>query len=260
MPYTAPTPRACSRRDPRSEPGHLPRERDPLRPVPSMCRSSTTSCCRSARRASTSRQGRHDRLLRHRHDLCGQGRSRTARRSASTPRSSICARSARWTFDTVIASVKKTGRWSPSRKAIRRTPVGTEIATRVMQRPSTISMRRFDDRRQGRADALRRQPRKARASECRRSRRGGESRLRIANKGRRISDADQHHHACPVSEPWKRAISPNGWSRKAIRLSRATCSPRSRPTRRRWKSKPSTRASLPSSSFPPAPKASRSMH
>jgi pyruvate dehydrogenase E1 component beta subunit len=27
-PYRRPTPRACSRRDPRSEPGDLPRERD----------------------------------------------------------------------------------------------------------------------------------------------------------------------------------------------------------------------------------------
>ena len=34
---------------------------------------------------------------------------------------------------TVIESVKKTGRWSPSRKAIPQSSVGTEIATRVMQ-------------------------------------------------------------------------------------------------------------------------------
>ena len=38
--------------DPRPEPGHLPRERDPLRPEFSRCRSSTTTCCRSARRGS----------------------------------------------------------------------------------------------------------------------------------------------------------------------------------------------------------------
>ena len=39
-------------RDPRPEPGGLPGERDPLRPELRRCRSSTTSCCRSARRGS----------------------------------------------------------------------------------------------------------------------------------------------------------------------------------------------------------------
>ncbi len=42
------------------------------------------------------------------------------------------------------------------------------------------------------------------------------------------------------------------------KVSPATSSPRSRPTRRRWKSKPSTKARWPRSWSPPAPKASRS--
>ena len=38
--------------DPRSQSGDLPRERNPLRRTPRRCRSSTTTCCRSAARAS----------------------------------------------------------------------------------------------------------------------------------------------------------------------------------------------------------------
>ena len=42
--------------------------------------------------------------------------------------------------------------------------------------------------------------------------------------------------------PWRRAISPSGSRRKATRSRPATSSPRSRPTRRRWKSRRSTTA------------------
>jgi hypothetical protein len=63
--------------------------------------------------------------------------------------------------------------------------VGGEIAARSWSAHSTISMRRCACARQGRADALCRQPRKAGAAECRRSRRGGESRhLSLRGNGR----------------------------------------------------------------------------
>ncbi len=50
--------------------------------------------------------------------------------------------------------------------------------------------------------------------------------------------------------PWRRARSPNGSRRRVTRSSPATSSPRSRPTRRPWKWKPSTRACSASSSMP----------
>ena len=75
-PYTAADAKGLLKaRDPRSEPGDLPRERDPLRPVLRRCRSSTTSSCRSARRASTA-PGKDVTIvsLVDRHDLRAQGR------------------------------------------------------------------------------------------------------------------------------------------------------------------------------------------
>ena len=56
---------------------------------------------------------------------------------------------------------------------------------------------------------------------------------------------------CP--RRWRRARSPNGWSRRATRSNRAISWPRSRPTRRRWSSKRSTRARSPRSWSPKAP-------
>ena len=62
--------------------------------------------------------------------------------------------------------------------------------------------------------------------------------------------------SCPrCRPPWKKASSPNGWSRKATRSSPATSWPRSKPTRRRWNSKRSTRARSASCWCPKAPKA-----
>ena len=55
-----------------------------------------------------------------------------------------------------------------------------------------------------------------------------------------------------LPRPWRRARSPNGWSRKATRSPPATSSPRSRPTRRRWSSRRSTKARSPRSWSPKA--------
>ena len=74
-PYTAADAKGLLKaaiRDP--NPVDLPRERDPLRPVASRCRSSTTSCCRSARRASRApaRTSPSSRSV-DRHDLRAEG-------------------------------------------------------------------------------------------------------------------------------------------------------------------------------------------
>ena len=67
------------------------------------------------------------------------------------------------------------------------------------------------------------------------------------------TDADSSSR-CPLCpRRWRRGRSPNGWSRKATTSSRATSSPRSRPTRRRWSSRRSTRARSRRSSCPRAP-------
>ena len=71
----------------------------------------------------------------------------------------------------------------------------------------------------------------------------------------RAGDVDRRS-SCPRCRPrWRRASSPSGSSRKATRSSPATSSPRSRPTRRRWNSRRSTKAASARSSCPKAPKA-----
>ena len=128
--------------DPRSQPGDLPRERDPLRPV---LRRAEARRLRAADRQGAhpqAGQGRHHRLVRHRHDLCREGRSRTARhgdrrrdhRSAGRSARSISIRSSH-------RSRRPTG-WSWSRKASRNPRSATTSPTRSRSAPSTSSMRR----------------------------------------------------------------------------------------------------------------------
>ena len=81
-------------------------------------------------------------------------------------------------IDTIIESVKKTGRLVTVEEGWRQSGVGAEIAARVMEQAfdwldAPVAARH----RQGRADALRRQSREARAALGRRSGRGGEGRL-----------------------------------------------------------------------------------
>ena len=80
--------------------------------------------------------------------------------------------------DTVIESVKKTGRLVTVEEGWKQSGVGAEIAARDDGRGVRLSRRAgHSGHRQGCADALCRQSGKARAAVGRRSRRGGEGRL-----------------------------------------------------------------------------------
>ena len=80
--------------------------------------------------------------------------------------------------DTIVASVMKTGRCVTVEEGYPQSGVGAEIATRIMENAFDYLDAPGDPRhRQGRADAVCGQPRKARAADRRRSRAGGEGRL-----------------------------------------------------------------------------------
>ena len=81
-------------------------------------------------------------------------------------------------IETVIASVQKTNRCVAVEEGFPQSGVTAEIGMRIMEAGVRLSRRaRRPRHRQGRADALCGQPRKARAAEHRRGRRGGEGRL-----------------------------------------------------------------------------------
>ncbi len=79
------------------------------------------------------RQRRDHRLVVDRHDLRAQGRRGAGQGRASTPRSSTCARSGRWTSTPIVESVKKTGRLVTVEEGWPQSGVGAEIAARVME-------------------------------------------------------------------------------------------------------------------------------
>ena len=130
--------------DPRPQPGDLPRERDPLRPVASTCRSSTTSCCRSARRASRE-PGKDVTIV-----SFGIGMSYAMKAEAELAGIGIDAelidlRTLRpMDIDTVIDSVKKTNRCVTVEEGLAAVlGSATDIASqRDRSGPSTISTRR----------------------------------------------------------------------------------------------------------------------
>ena len=84
-------------RDPRSEPGDLPGERDPLRPVLPGAEARRLHGADRQGAHPPRGQGRHHRLVLHRHDLCAQGRAGAREGRHRARRSSTCARSVRWT-------------------------------------------------------------------------------------------------------------------------------------------------------------------
>ena len=80
--------------------------------------------------------------------------------------------------ETIVESVKKTGRLVTVEEGWKQSGVGAEISARMMEEAFDYLDAPVDARdRQGRADALRRQSGKARAAVGRRSGRGGEGRL-----------------------------------------------------------------------------------
>ena len=80
-------------------------------------------------------------------------------------------------IETVIASVKKTGRCVVVEEGWPQSGVGAELAPQIMEEAFDYLDAPVDARhRQGRADALRREPREAGAAERRRGRRGREGR------------------------------------------------------------------------------------
>ena len=83
-------------RDPRPEPGDLPRERDPLRPAFPVPQLDDFVLPIGKARVHRDRHGRDHRVVLDRHDLRAQGRRRCWPSRGSRPRSSTCARSARW--------------------------------------------------------------------------------------------------------------------------------------------------------------------
>ena len=165
-------------RDPRSQSGDLPRKRNPLRPVARRCRSSTISCCRSARRA-IARAGNDVTIV-----AWSMGMTYALKAAEELAKEGIDAevidlRTLRpMDTETIVESVKKTGRCVTVEEGWPQSGVGAEIAARVMEQRLRLSRRAGRARvRQGRADALRRQSGKARAAVGRRGGRGGESRL-----------------------------------------------------------------------------------
>ena len=92
--------------------------------------------------------------------------------------------------ETIIESVKKTGRCVTVEEGWPQSGVGAEIAARIMEQAFDYLDAPVDARvRQGRADALRRQSRKARAAVGRRGGRGGESGLLPVKAVRMAYDA-----------------------------------------------------------------------
>ena len=114
--------------------------------------------------------------------------------------------------ETIIESVKKTGRCVTVEEGWPQSGVGAEIAARIMERAfDYLDAPVLRDHRQGCADALRRQSRKAGAAERRRRRRGGESGAlpseppeRWSSRSKRESiHADQHSDARAFADDGK---------------------------------------------------------
>ena len=78
-------------------------------------------------------QGRHHRLLRHRHGLCREGGGRARSTKGSTPRSSICARSVRWTARRSSNRSRRPGAASRVEEGWPQSGVGAEIIARIME-------------------------------------------------------------------------------------------------------------------------------
>ena len=144
---------------------------------PARCPRSTTTCCRSARRASRA-PGKDVTIVSFSMGMRYATQATEKLVAAGVDVELIDLRTLRpMDSDTVVESVKKTGRLVTVEEGWPQGGIGAELAARVGA--AGVRLPRCADHprhRQGRADALCREPRKAGAAECRRSRRGGERR------------------------------------------------------------------------------------
>ena len=177
-PYTAADAKGLLKaaiRDPR--PGGVPRKRNPLRQELRGARSSTISSCRSARRAMA-RAGKHVTIVSSRAAWPMRSMPPSSSPSEGIEAEVIDLRTLRpLDMATVLASVSKTNRLVAVEEGWPVCSVGSEICARVVAEAFDLSRCAAGSRhRRGRADALRRQSRKARTALGRSGRRGGESR------------------------------------------------------------------------------------
>jgi pyruvate/2-oxoglutarate/acetoin dehydrogenase E1 component len=109
---------------------------------PSTCRRATISGADRQGQGRAPGQGRHHRLLRHRHDLCAEGAAEALAKEGIDAEV-IDLRTIRpMDIETVIASVQKTNRCVAVEEGFPQSGVTAEIGMRIMERRSTISTRR----------------------------------------------------------------------------------------------------------------------
>ncbi len=185
-------------RDPRSQSGRVPGERNSLRPERPGAEARRLRACRSARRRSCA-PARTSRIV-----AWSIGMTYALKAAEELAKKHIQAevidlRTLRpMDTETVINSVKKTGRCVAVEEGWQQSGVGAEVAARIMEQAFDYLDAPVDARlRQGRADAVRRQSRKARAAIGRRSGRCRQSR----SVPLRSSNALQRHQAAAAGSP-----------------------------------------------------------
>ena len=163
--------------DPRSQPGDLPRERDPLRPV--LPGAEARRLRGADRQAKIARAGNDVTIV-----AWSIGMTYALKAADELAKDNISAevidlRTLKpMDIETIVELVKKTGRIVTVEEGWQQSGVGAEIAAQRNRAGVRLSRRAGRTRlRQGRADALRGESRKARAAVGRRGGRGGQGRL-----------------------------------------------------------------------------------
>ena len=243
---------AAQERDPRRQPGGLHRGRDALQHQGRGPRGRAHRPARQgrgeARRRATSPSSATRKMV------LGRAQGRRAARGGrrSTPRSSTCARSGRWTSRRCSTSVAKTNRCVVARGRLavrRRRRAGGGLR-------SSARLRRA--RRAGPARAPAPTCRCRTTSTSRRPRRPTPPRSIAAVHASdvpRLSDhGNQSRHGGALPHDGRGAPRQVEEERRRRRSPSATCSPRSRPTRRSWSWWPARAARCSSRSCRPAPR------
>ena len=154
--------------------------------------------------------------------------------------------------ETVIASVRKTNRCVTVEEGFPVCSIGNYLSAVLMEKAfDYLDAPVINCTGKDVPDALCREPREAGAGDHRRSDRGLQGRhLPLRER----AHADQHPDARALSHHGGRHARQVAGQGGGQGLVRAPCSPRSRPTRRPWSSRRSTRASSGRSSFPRGPR------